>query len=158
MRETDTGDPGMTHESGFGLQQLGDGTFRALVEVQIDLDTKKGIALDDVVQHEGGHVADRQSFISSISPLGKPVNSLNITSFESELRAWKASAEVYKIANAPRLAFDHAHVLPSKDFTNPSAVDAMVRDFLLTNPHYNGKNNERLYPTLYEPPAGANNP
>lgn len=60
----------------------------------------KGTKLRSVVAHEGSHVADAQAFAASFDmSSGKYDLSLNLTSYETEVKAFMITHSIYKTAN-----------------------------------------------------------
>jgi hypothetical protein len=59
-----------------------------------------GSALDAAGAHEGSHVADAQGFVATITMQGDFDVSKNLTSYQSELRAYMVTNSVLTAGNA----------------------------------------------------------
>ena len=53
-----------------------------------------GSVLDAAVGHEGSHVADAQAFAASVTPAGAYDSALNLTTYDTETRAFHVTAAV----------------------------------------------------------------
>lgn len=91
------GDPGPGMQSATSHKIRGDlytpNKLRAIETVifQLDISAKD---LEAAVGHEGSHVADAQDFVNAISPTGKIDQSKNLTSYQTEFRAYMVTQSI----------------------------------------------------------------
>ena len=103
--------------------------YRASLMVSI---VKGAIGNEEIVSHEGSHVADFQDFAKTLSPdLNSWNESLNITKRPSEMRAWRLSVGLQLTGNTSSqyraCGTDKCKFTPGM---LPSARDAMINNLL----------------------------
>ena len=119
------------HEGGIEEDSNSDNGMRAAVDVTIQTDQ---IGNEEVLAHEGSHVADRQDFIRALAPDGSSdkANILNITLRDSERRAYKVSVG-YVLRGNGTVNFGPCGVMDECKFKpgmSQTQIDRMIDDLL----------------------------
>jgi hypothetical protein len=143
---------GRVDKIGMGLDQdpLNPSSYQASLMVSI---LKSQIKNQEIIAHEGSHVADYQAYVRSLSEdLTEGDDSLNITKRESEMRAWQLSVSMQINSNVRpnygTCGVDECIFTPS---TLPATRDRLINQ-LLSDPRNSYKGLDiKLYPEFQTP-------
>ena len=126
------GDPGAGHAgitTVTGLQANSDGSFSAQATVTIR-PGQSGADLDSTVGHEGQHVEDAQGFAATVTSQGFYDLSKNLTSFQTELNAYRVTNSILNSNGAQRgYQCDGGPCVLGQGIVNP---DPTIRQMLAT--------------------------
>ena len=147
------GDPGDGRTGSIIFDVEGDANASNGMRAKLQITIKSGLNENDLMAaavHEGDHAANAQAFIGAITPSGDVNYGLNLSKYESEMRAYSVEHKVHNLNNQTR-PFDCGQARPCRLGVDAGIPSRQIQDHLSLPPYSVSPSNPGSY--MYSSPV-----